>query len=123
MKRVKETCPNNMTLSELIGTTRDQMQASFGHRWKIKFQSSHGLGCGFHTWTVNRAIYITVGSSAAMNGETPNEGLVIKHGSYESDEIKSYISFKLREATFFNDSQAKPALDVATTSPQPAIRS
>mmetsp|Transcript_26544 Transcript_26544/g.57028 ORF Transcript_26544/g.57028 Transcript_26544/m.57028 type:complete len:131 (-) Transcript_26544:546-938(-) len=60
-KRVMELCPDDNTIAEQIGTTRDKMQSAFGRFWKTKLQAGQ-LGVGFHAWQMNSGVYVTVGA-------------------------------------------------------------
>eukprot|EP00571_Detonula_confervacea_P009439 CAMPEP_0172328998 /NCGR_PEP_ID=MMETSP1058-20130122/60643_1 /TAXON_ID=83371 /ORGANISM="Detonula confervacea, Strain CCMP 353" /LENGTH=442 /DNA_ID=CAMNT_0013046143 /DNA_START=184 /DNA_END=1511 /DNA_ORIENTATION=- len=95
-KRAMELCPDDNTIAEQIGTTREKMQSAFGRFWKTKLQAGQ-LGVGFHAWQMNSGVYVTVGASASMDGVTPELGYIIERGSPEADTIKAAIHSKLRE--------------------------
>ena len=117
IKRVRELFPDDNTIAKQIGTTRGEMQSAFGRNWKTKLQSGQ-LVSGFHAWPMNNGVYVTVGSSASMDGVTPELGFIIERGSLEADMIKAAINSKLRRDVTNKDlSEDSPAVPQDNESP------
>ena len=62
---------------------------------------------GFHTWRRKGCVYVTTGSSISMDGDSPEDGLLIKLGSVEANTIKDAIDSKLHEQA--NDGPIRPS--------------
>ena len=90
----------------MIGIDNGKIASIFGGKWKCQFQSNSGIGNGLHTWPHEGCVHVTAGSSISMDGDSPEDGLIIKWGSVEANTIKEAIDSKLQKQT--NDGPDKP---------------